>query len=258
MPHFDRQPPRMLVRRFALARDRQVGRGVFEHRTRVRVELAREQHDEQPDQAVAGAQRHEGDPGPVVRGAGGGQAELGAHRLGGGAGVVSHLRGVADELPHDVARQRVRRRASHGGRGPFVGVVARLVQRECRRPGGRREHFQGRAEPSPATPGGPASPGSTTPGAARRRVQGGEQARDMLLHLLAPGERGRHLVHTARDHPELFGLTLVQPRRGAARRHALQRRHDSRERRREAAAVVRQPDREGEEHDRHDQRRLHR
>src|SRR6266513_1946614 len=248
--HFDRQPPRVLVRRLALARDRQVGGGVLEHRARVRRQVAREQHHQQPHQAVAGAQRHQGDGASVVRGVPGRQAQLRAHRLRGRTGIVNHRCGFAHQLPHHVARQRMGRGAPHRGRRPLIGIVVRLVQGEPWRTGGRREHLQRRTE---ARHGG-----APTRSAAGRRIERGAQSRNVLLHPLAPGQRRRHLIHAARDHPELFGLALVQPLGVAARRDALERQHDAPERPRQPAPVVPQADGERDEHDRQDDRRLDR
>ena len=80
----------------------------------------------------------------------------------------------------------------------------------------------------------------------------------MVLHPLAPRQRGRHLIHAARDHPELLGLTLVQPRGVGSGRDPLQRQHDTRERPRQPAPVVPQADGERDEHDRQDDGRLDR
>ena len=213
MPHLDGEPAGVLVGRFALARDREVGRRLLERRTRVSREVGGEQHDQQPHQPAARAERDEGETAAGVRdGSRAGDRELLANRVGRGAGVVNHIARFTHELAHHVARQRVGGGATHRGRRPFVRVVVWLVQREGGGAGDRREHLQRRAE-APCV-------GAPFP-SPRGRIEHRQQPGHALLYTLAPREGTCHAVHAARDHPELLGLLFVQPLSVLAGGHAL-------------------------------------
>src|SRR5439155_6518776 len=146
-------------------------------------------------------------------GVAGDQAQLREHRVRGRAGIMNQRPGLAHELPHQVARQGVRRGAAHGGRRPFIGIVVRLVQREPRRTGGRREHLQGRTEPprrgAPTPTPTPAPTAATATATPARRRQRGAAARGAILRPAAPRPPLPDSILASRAAPSPPGISLL-------------------------------------------------
>ena len=102
VPHFHGQPALLLMRGFAFAGDRQVGRGVLECMPRFVRELTRHGADEETHQSIARAERHHGQ-----RAVGGRLPvrELQLLARGGGSApqVENQVGRVADDVAHHVA-----------------------------------------------------------------------------------------------------------------------------------------------------------
>ena len=103
LPHFHREPPRVVMRRAAFAGDREIGSRLVERGALVSAER-RTGHDTQyADQLRARAQRDEYQ---ALRHSDR-QAELMPHRLHGFAVIMERLRGVANEISHRRAGNRL-------------------------------------------------------------------------------------------------------------------------------------------------------
>jgi len=213
--HFYSQATGVLMGRFALAGDGQVGRGVLERYACVGGQLPRHGRDQQPHQPTLGAQGRKRQPsaGIAVRG---GEVQLRPHGSGCGACMVDDGDRVTHQLAHDVARQGSRRGAVYGRRPPFVGVVLRLIERQRRRFGSARDHVERGTEAAPrrspraaarSAPSAGARPGPAS-ARARRAPPPSDSRRTRSCRTLRAGS---HRAVRGSGPPPLAG---ARPRRG--------------------------------------------
>ncbi len=243
-PDLGREPARVVMRRFALPGNREVGGRLLEGGARVGLERRARDDAQDADQLATGPERRQDE---TVR-HGRRQVQLVAHRVRGLAREMDRLVGVAHDRAHRGARHGTRLEPARRRGGPVVGVIAGLVQGDpgsLRRAGDHAERLR-----------------QAAPGLVGRRIERRQELREVLVQPLAPRQRRRHAVDPARDRAELVGLIFGHALGEVPFGDPLERRDHAAERRRQTAPVVPESEPEHGQH-RHEQhrrrhRRLHR